>query len=587
MSLDRYQTEAVEFNKGPALVIAGPGSGKTTVLTRRVAYLIKEHLVSPDKILVITFTKSAASQMKERFRSISDDYNPVTFCTFHSLFYTIIKESEYNHYSVVSPEEKLNIVKRCMIDNNMDIDTLNISGIIDEFAQINNGCLNIVDFESKYLAKDLFIKLYLEFKREKNSLGLIEYDDFSIIVNKILTKETMLVKWQKMYDYVLIDEFQDVNLTQYNIINKLFVNGNIYAVGDEDQSIYGFRGSSPDICFKFMKDYNAKRFDLVNNYRSKRIIVEMSSRLIKHNKNRFDKNFNAFNVKKGEFTLFKGQDIKSIYDEMCINIINQLKMNRSVVILTRTNVMPEGLYKCLNKYGIKLKNNGNKVRVKEEIINGILAYFRLSNKDKSIKDILTIANKPDRYISRTFINMVSNETSGIFDFTTAFKLAKGKGYLVKSLFLLERNLIEISKMDSYEAIIYIMKVIGFEKYLKDKKIEYEKDLLTIKAYAREFRDKDEFVENINLINNFDISSDGEIEVRTMHSSKGLEWDSVFITELQEGQMPHKKCVNRDEIEEERRLLYVGMTRAKESLWLGYAQDESLGVKPSIFVKELL
>lgn len=588
MSLDRYQTSAVEFAKGPALVVAGPGSGKTTVLTRRVEYLINQRNVSPHRILVITFTKAAAVQMKDRFNTLSNEYNPVTFCTFHSLFYTIIKDSDYNHYSVISPEEKLNICKSCMLDNNVDIDSVSPVAMLDEFAKINNSKINPVDYESSYVTKDVFLKIYFQYKREKEALGKIEFDDFADIVNRLLMNDSILTKWQNMYDYVLIDEFQDINLFQYEIIKKLFISNNIYAVGDEDQSIYGFRGSSPDICFKFINDYDATKFELFNNYRSSKIIVDRASNLIKNNKNRFDKTFNAINDNKGDFNMVRVNDYNSLYKEMAIDILDKIKEYKSIVILTRTNVVPEGMLRVLNKYGINTDRSNIKIAINGELLKTFIAYFNLSTNIKNVKDLLLISNKPDRYISRTFINMLLNECGENFDFTSAFKLARGKGYLVKSLFILERNLIELNKMDSYEGIIYIMKVIGYEGYLKKKHISYEEDMKLIKEYAREFRDKDDFAANINLLRECNTTSnyDSKVEIRTMHSSKGLEWDQVYITELQEGQIPHRKCINIEELEEERRLLYVAMTRAKEGLWLGYVDNKEMGIRCSKFVEEI-
>lgn len=589
MSLDQNQIKAVEFDKGPALIIAGPGSGKTTVLTKRVAYLIEQRNVSPHRILVITFTKSAALQMKERFLNITNCFYPVTFCTFHSLFYSIIRESVNNHYSIISPEEKLNIIKESLLYNGIDIDLVNIQALADEFSKINNSHVNLHEFISLCLPKEDFIKVYVSYIKEKNSLMKIDYDDFAYLALDILKDRNTLNRWKNMYDYLLIDEFQDINSIQYELIKTIF-NENIYAVGDEDQSIYGFRGSSPEICFRFVDEFNAKKFYLTNNYRSFSEIVSIASMLIKNNKNRFDKDFNAnkFDNKEHVF-ISKFNNYENMYKEMAQKIKESLNNKESTVILARTNSITPVFLKELDKCGIDIDRDNCKCTVNKEILKDICTYMKMAFGELNISNLLRIYNKPNRYISRAFIddlNIIANEE---FTFTNALKAAKGKNYIVKALFVLEKNLSQIKAMDSYQALIFILKVIGYEDYLKKTKKQYDEDIKIIKEYAREFKDIKDFIENVELIDGIEIKANKKrlmVEYTTMHSSKGLEWDNVFIADLQEGIIPHKRCSTIHELEEERRLLYVAMTRARKRLWLGFVENEKAGILPSIFIEEI-
>lgn len=590
MSLDPKQIEAVEFYKGPALVIAGPGSGKTTVLTKRVARLIEQWNVSPHRILVITFTKSAAIQMKQRFTTISKGFYPVTFCTFHSLFYSIIRDSDKNHFSIISPQEKVNILKESLMFNGADTDSVNIQALLDEFARITNSHINLYDFVSTCLTKDMFIKVYISYLKEKNNLYKIDYDDFASVANDILRNPDILNQWQNKFDFLLIDEFQDVNVTQYELIKKIFINGNIYAVGDEDQSIYGFRGSSPDICFKFIEEYNASKFYLTNNYRSFSEIVNKSSILIKHNKNRFDKEFVANKSdSRTHFMLSFASDYDSLYSELVNDLIKKYKKGESIAILARTNSFPPSLIKKLNDSNISIKRNKLSQGLNQEFINDLCAYIKIALGEKTIRNLLRIYNKPNRYISRTFINEIKNQAGEYFNFNDVLKLARGQSYLIKAIYVLERHLSELSRMDSYEGIIFIMKVIDYESYLRINKIKYEDDYKIIKDYARENSDLKDFVANLENLNSVELkenNNDKYIDCVTMHASKGLEWDNVYIIDLQEGILPHKKCGSIAELEEERRLMYVAMTRARNYLWMGYVKNDSAGVIKSLFIDEI-
>ncbi|MBQ2183229.1 MAG: ATP-dependent helicase, partial [Lachnospiraceae bacterium] len=290
MIFDENQISVIKANPGSLLITAGPGSGKTAVLTQRVLYLNTAYNIPFDKILVITFTKAAAYQMKSRFEKEYSGESKVTFCTFHSLFYSIIKDFKSENFLIISLKEKLNILKTVLMDMNLEISRLDLNEILDEISKVKNLDLDTANYVSKSVEPDKFKVMFDMYEAETKALNLIDYDDFVIIAEKLFDKNPdFLNKWSDRYSYCLIDEFQDINLQQYEMVKRLFKGKGVFAVGDEDQSIYAFRGSSSDICLKFKKDFSADVLKLETNYRSSKKIVKAGMNLISFNSLRFDK----------------------------------------------------------------------------------------------------------------------------------------------------------------------------------------------------------------------------------------------------------------------------------------------------------
>ena len=248
MKFDDNQISVIEADSGPLLVTAGPGSGKTAVLTHRILYLHEKLKIPFERILVITFTKAAAVQMKSRFEKLTESDSKVTFCTFHSLFYSIIKDFKSENIQIISLNEKLNILKTVLLNENIDLQSVDFQLILDEFSYCKNTDKSLNDFISVNFEKNIFLKIYNEYNNEVLSRNLLDYDDFVMCVNMCFENEDFFRKWRNRYSYCLIDEFQDINFRQYEIIKKMFTGKSVFAVGDEDQSIYAFRGSSSDIC---------------------------------------------------------------------------------------------------------------------------------------------------------------------------------------------------------------------------------------------------------------------------------------------------------------------------------------------------
>lgn len=600
MIFDENQISVIKASPGALLVTAGPGSGKTAVLTQRVIYLNKAYNIPFDKILVITFTKAAASQMKSRFEKEYEGESKVTFCTFHSLFYSIIRDFKSENFLIISLKEKLNILKMVLMDMNLDISRLDLNEIIDEISKVKNLDLNPENYLSKSIDPDKFPLMFKLYHEETGARNLIDYDDFVIIAERLFDKNPdFLDKWKDKYSYCLIDEFQDINYKQYEMVKRLFIGKGVFAVGDEDQSIYAFRGSSSDICLMLKKDFAADVLKLETNYRSTKNIVKAGMNLISFNSLRFDKRIVPVKgAKEGEFKVKSFDTYKEEYEVLVKEAKEGLTKGKSIAILLRTNNIQDSLQYCLLKYkvpyitektGIKLMNN--------EFIEDILTYFKIAIGENTYSNLLKIANKPNRYISRNFLaecKLNERYNDNLFSYVNLYECSGRKKYLSVNIFKFERNIKELCKLDSFEGLIFIMKVIGYEKYLFEKGIKFETEFEQLKALAREFTSKEDFIDYFELIKdeesevNEQKEDDGTNKIRicTIHASKGREWDEVYIPDLNEGNIPHKKALSKEETEEERRLFYVAMTRAKEKLWVCYADDIKRNLKPSLFVKEL-
>ncbi|MBP5528733.1 MAG: ATP-dependent helicase [Lachnospiraceae bacterium] len=600
MTFDKNQLNVIKAGPGSLLVTAGPGSGKTAVLTQRVIYLNKEYNIPFDKILVITFTRAAAASMKSRFEKEYTGESKVTFCTFHSLFYSIIKDFKSENFLIISLKEKLNILKTVLMDMNLDISRLDLNEILDEISKVKNLDLNIDEYVSKSIDPDKFKPMISFYEEETKARNLIDYDDFVIIADRLFDENPdFLKKWKDKYSYCLIDEFQDINFKQYDMVKRLFLGKGVFAVGDEDQSIYAFRGSSSDICLKFKKDFEADVLKLETNYRSLKRIVKAGMNLISFNSLRFDKRIVPVkDAKDGEFKLKSFDTYKDEYEVIVKEAKEGLKKGKSVAVLLRTNNIQDSFLYCLLKYKVPYITEKTGVKIKtNEIAEDILTYFKIASGETTYLNLLKIANKPNRYISRNFLSECKlNERydDDSYSYVNMFQCSRRKKYLAVNIFKFERNMKELCKLDSFEALIYIMKVIGYEKYLFEKGIKYETEFEELKSIAREFDKKEDFIDYFELINDEsnefreDKEDDGINKVRicTIHASKGREWDEVYIPDVNEGNIPHKKALSREETEEERRLFYVAMTRAKEKLWVCFTDDIKRNLKPSIFVREL-
>lgn len=597
-NLDEAQQKAVTHGEGPLLVTAGPGSGKTTVITHHIKYLIDNLGVSPKEILVITFTKSAAVEMKERFLRLSEERNTqVAFGTFHAFFYQILRQSGgFNHNSILKEKEKFALLRDILKAQKIYFyENTFLEDLLGEISQVNNKN-NLEDYESGILDKKEFYSVYKEYHRRKEAIDKIDFDDMITRCYELLSENsTILRRWQESFRFILVDEFQDINPMQYEIVKMLAErHHNIFAVGDEDQSIYSFRGTNPKICFQFLKDYpEAKQLFLTVNYRCHEDIVEASKKLISHNKNRFHKEIRAikdiitddsgltvnnFNYEQEEYESI----VKKLKEYMKEGKLNQC------VILFRTNMISPLFFTELKKYRIpyRLKNTCRDWR-ENTVVKDILAYFSLAEGDLNRKHFFRIMNKPVRYISRDMI------TEDRMTWDTLEKNGKAYFSVLENIQKLRRDLSYIQKLPVFAALGYIRRAMGYEKWLKEQGGKIYQDgmevLETLRILARECDTTDELKEILKTACGAEELNHEEeaVDIMTYHGAKGLEWPVVFLPDVVEGITPYKRAQSNDELEEERRMFYVALTRAKNKVHIySLFKDEKHKKSPSIFIKEL-
>lgn len=584
MNFNKSQTSAIQHKDGAMLVLAGPGSGKTAVITHRTKNLITEHNIPPGNILVITFTKASAIEMKERFYKLMGNQDlRVNFGTFHAIFFTILKHS-YNFKSsnIINDEQRYEIMREIISQYSIEYkdETEFIGNIYSEISVIKNGRLDLEHYYSSTCAEEIFKKIYVDYDRRLKQSKLIDFDDMLTYTYELFTqRKDILAAWQKKYKYILIDEFQDINRIQYDIIKMLALpENNLFIVGDDDQSIYRFRGSKPEIMLNFNKDYpQAKRVLLDTNYRCGKYIVETSKNLIVNNKERFAKEI--VSAKNDEtpvrYITFENRKDENLY--LIKDIDDKVKAGckySDFAILFRTNTQPRSLIEQLMVYNIPFKTKDKIPNIYEHwIAKDIFAYLEIAHGSRQRKDFLKIMNRPKRYLSR----------ESLYDSSIVFaewiKFYNEQPWIAERIQKLEADIKLISKMSPFAAINYIRHGIAYDDFLTEyaeyKNVNKE-DLFEIiddiQSGAKGHRTFDEWMEHVKKYTK-EIKKQAEkkknnpdaITLATLHSSKGLEFENVYIIDANEGIMPYKKAVLEKDIEEERRLFYVGMTRAKTNL----------------------
>ena len=607
MNFNKNQIKAVSHRTGPAMVLAGPGSGKTTIITHRVKNLI-ESGVLPEKILVVTFTKAAAAHMQKKFFHIMHGENwirgsyPVSFGTFHSIYFRILKLTKnYNRENILTEEGKYQILREITIRKKIDVSSMNdfLQNISGEISNIKGNMIGIDNYEPKSCSQKEFQCIFKEYKKELESQRKMDFDDMLLKCYQLFVENPkILEQWQKVFSYILIDEFQDINYVQYEIIKMLALpENNLFIVGDDDQSIYGFRGACPKLMFQFQEDFpQAKEIILNINYRSVKNIVKISEKLIKNNGNRFDKNMES-HLREGEepdIRLFSHQGDELEY------IVKRIKDCRNqgiaydeMAILVRNNSQIPVIQKYLrNRELIAGKGKGKKAVYESVVAKDVLNYVRAAlsyqvTEIKENKELISILNKPPRYISRNILAQ---------DGMNFCKLRQIYGHsmeIKKNIEKLEFDLSMISKLNPLTAVTYIEKGIGYENYLREyareKRIklsvmieqleEIKKDCFrydTLEGWLKGIEDEEGKKET------------NRIHLMTMHGAKGLEFEVVFLVEVNQGIIPTSKAVRNRDFEEERRVFYVAVTRAKSILGI-YAATESLGcrIEPSMFFNEII
>ncbi len=611
-SFTKSQSEAIRHVDGPLLVLAGPGSGKTTVVTKRVQYLVQDCSISPSSILVITFTKAAAMEMKERFTRLMEQqaqppggYGNVSFGTFHAVFFNILKLSYgFTVANIITEETRRQYLKESADQMKLEIDDENefLTGIAGEISLIKNERVALEHYFSKNCSEEVFRKIYEGYEERKKRARLIDFDDMLVYTWELLSqRKDILSAWQKKYQYILVDEFQDINRLQYDILRLLAEpENNLFIVGDDDQSIYRFRGARPEIMLNFRKDYPQSGQVLLNdNFRSTTQIVEAAGRVIARNKTRFPKNIIA---RGGDGALVQSLEFPDQQQE-CAYILKEIQnwqarggSLRQVAVIYRTNTQPRVVIQKLMEYNLPF-------RVRDQVPNlfqhwiarDLFCYMRLAMGSGLRKDLLPVLNRPKRYLSRECLNDERISWEYMLNFY------KDKRYVCDRIERLQYDLKMMSRMGPFAAINYIRHVIGYEEYLKEyagfRRMNVE-DLLEVlsdlQESAREYHTYDEwfvyiekYTEEMEQLKKRQQEVRDGVHLTTMHSSKGLEYEKVFILDAAEGITPYKKAVLEPDLEEERRMFYVAMTRAKKELTICWTKKVgSHEKKPSRFLEEM-
>lgn len=605
MKLSKIQLDAVRVTEGPALIIAGPGSGKTTVLTNRIKFLIEEHKVAPEEILVITFSKAAALEMRTRFYSMCEDsFYPVTFGTFHSVFFQIIHtQYHYNTSHILTLQKKRELMRLALkrsriIDypENELVDTL-----LKEVAYYKNTNVS-ADFKSDTnINSEMWKIAYKQYRDLQIAENKIDFEDMLLIVRNLFRKNReVLTHYRSIYKYILIDEYQDINDIQYDCVRMLAGDrANLWVCGDDDQSIYGFRGANPKIMLSFTNDYpNAAVVKLTDNYRSSKRIVEAAGKVIAENRNRFNKDIRGMGADGIPVELIHTKDEEEEDSRILEMINNTDKPYTDIAILLRTNIQA-------TRFADLLRRNDIPYSIKDSVVNpfmnafffDILSYLRLrdsmvSQSDFSIRDLLRILNKPSRYLRSDLIN------TGAKCLDEVIESLSGNLMYSQPLKVLKVQLRSMEKMDMYESINFIRKGIGYDNYMKlrlmnrDRFSEYMENMNWIQDMAKTCDDLNELIylsEHYEEMVKGNENAAGEgVHLMTYHGSKGLEFDTVILPRINEGVVPGNRSRDTESIEEERRMFYVAMTRAKNRLIISFKIGTRLKpALPSRFINCLL
>ncbi|MBO6111696.1 MAG: ATP-dependent helicase [Lachnospiraceae bacterium] len=580
------QADAIRHRDGPALVLAGPGSGKTFTIIKRLENLISSHQKDPSSILTITYTTAAAGEMRARAYSlIGAAAGQAVFGTFHSIFYSILRNSfSINASNILKPYDKYMILTDIAVKTG--IDSRDMKSLADELSAMisrrKNGCQALSCFDDD--VNDRIFTLYNERLKE---LRLIDFDDMIIKCRELFLRDgAVLKRWRERYRYIQIDEFQDINDSQYDVVKLLAgEDGNILAVGDDDQSIYGFRGAGPGIMQRFIEDYPMlSRYELNMNYRCSKAIAEAADRVIEKNTVRIKKHHESF-VQTGEAVDIRCLKDRDSETDAIAGMIDKSRPG-DYAVLVRTNDLRELFEEALGKRGIPVISRGREKGIyASETAKDIRAYLRLASGCYDRADILRAVNKPMRYISR---EAFGREGADINDACVYYR---GQGSVYNNAVRLAADLKRMGSMRPANALRYLMKVVGYEAYLK-KESGSAKELYRLYEISKSFGSVTLWLKKMeeSLFKKRDTAPDDKndagVSVMTLHASKGLEFREVFIVDVNEGIIPYHKAKLKEETEEERRLLYVGMTRAISRLHLFYI-EESFGKKmrPSPFLDQ--
>lgn len=574
------------------MVLAGPGSGKTSVIVERTAYLIHEGKVPPSSILVVTFSRAAAREMKERFLKFEGETKSgVTFGTFHGIFYGILKQA-YNlgAGNILSEEEKYGILKEMILEHGQEMAQEGdfLEDVAKEISVVKGSRISLAHYYSSSCPDEVFRKIFMGYRNALRQRRKLDFDDMLLCCYELFKqREDILDAWRQKFRYIMVDEFQDINHLQYDTLRMLAAPGdNLFIVGDDDQSIYHFRGARPEIMLNFKKDYPKAESVLLDvNYRCSGNVLQTAMRVIGCNKRRFSKKLSTPNEAGAPVRLLEFANPREEALRLVRKLKNRLDAGESLedtAILLRTNQEAETLVGTLMEYQVPFTMKEQLPNLfRHWICGNLLAYLSMAQGDRSRRTFLEIMNRPNRYISRELL------TEGTVDFEKLKKGYEDRDWMCDRITTLETHLRILSTLSPYAGVNFIRKGMGYEEYLReyaafrrirpeelmeilDRIQESAKGLKTLeewKAYIEDYTRK-----LAEQAKKQEQAREG-VQVSTLHAVKGLEYDRVYILNVNEGSIPYKKAVLEEALEEERRLFYVGMTRAKKELTLCYVTHQ--------------
>lgn len=608
MILNEEQQKAADTVYGPTVVLAGPGSGKTAVITRRTIKLIRENKIPAGNILVVTFTKAAAEEMKRRlFKAAEGDgEKQVTFGTFHSLFFKILRFAYgLDGASVVRDEDALRVIAGGAHDAGLENgEGEMISEIRGEIGKVKGSGGLKKGYIPTSCPAESFEKIYAGYEDYLKRSRLLDFEDMMLMTESLfLRRPEVLDIWREKFKFIMIDEFQDINPLQYKLIRQLAEpENNLFIVGDDDQAIYGFRGADPGIMLNFEKDYpGAKKIILKKNYRSCGKIVDAANKLISRNHDRFKKEPEAVR-EEGEAPDIRCFENRKEENQALTSAVRRYKDQGftwgQMAVIYRTNRLAGQTASAFGAANIPFSFKGSFQSIYSHFaVRDVLSYIMLARGDRKRETALNIINRPRRYFPR---DLFVRED---FSFEELKIKAFNRPGLLRTIEKLEYDLAFIKRGTPLLAVIYIRKAVGYdgflEEYAQRKGIapsEFSEILDRMEEEASCFGDFDQWFFHISKMKNElerqqDMSK-GEkkdaVTITTMHGAKGLEYDVVFLPDVNEGITPYQKAMGKDEEEQERRMFYVAVTRAASKLHVfstKYMNGKETVV--SRFVKEML
>lgn len=589
------QLKAIHLVQGPARILAGPGSGKTFTIIQRICHLIKEHRILPEHILVITFTKTAAQEMQQRYQKELKDStsNTVSFGTFHSICYHILKNSgKFHADSLIKETEKRKIAEQILSSHgyskSCDYDA--VSNFLDTISKMKN-LTDLPDEVFLMFSREQMTVLFQDYEEMLEEQKKLDFDDMILQCLKLLSQNQQVCQyWQRQFRFILVDEFQDINEMQYKVVKLLaFPENNLFVVGDDDQSIYGFRGTSPGIMGRFLEDFpDAEQLVLNENYRSGECIVSLANQVIERNRFRIHKDLHA--MKKEAHIKICFRETRKEEEEAVIDDLKHrgIKTYSDCALIVRSNREVYQYAGLLKQAGIPVK--GKKANEQNyfhhfimEDIKSFLLYIYEGNKRG---DFLKFMNKPNLFLTR---KALIRETVTQWDLLNYYQNNEKMKEEIRQLFY---HLNKAAELTPWLAVRYFRKIMGYDLYLKEKAgnqpvysflLETADNIQTVFRSMKKEQKIKAFLEEAEKNKAGSPSSEeascqtmetSGISVMTMHSAKGLEFEYVFLPDVNEGVIPGRNCKSEASIEEERRLLYVAITRARQSLFLYYTSERN-------------